>query len=284
MNAPDRVTVCVPVYNGARYLRETLDSVLSQECEGLKVIVQDNASTDATPSMLRDFSSDKRVAVFRGGTPVGMAANWNRCLSRAGTEFVMLLSADDVLRPGFMRAALNALEGGSGDAFSSNHFWLRDGKMKRKISPVASGVFRDFALLTLLWNPFSINFTLFRRQALLDISGPGGDIFTSDLLACDYDLWYRFAFSGKSLLYTSEPLGVYRVHTGSLSSNARKIRRHAVMVVMKHAAALRERWPFWFRLSLLRFLGRELLGRMRGLGRDRRLVSLLCAELAGRRS
>lgn len=278
MGFRDRVTVCIPVYNGERYLRETLNSVLSQDCSGLRVVVQDNASTDSTLGILREAAVDRRISVFRNDSPVGMAANWNICLSRAVTEFVMLLSADDMLCPGFLSKALESLESEGTDAFSSNHFWLREGGLKKKLSLVKAGRFRDFALHTLLWNPFSINFTLFRRQALLDLAGAEGEIFTSSLLACDYDLWYRLAFSGKEILYTEEPLGVYRVHNESLSSNARRIRRHALMVILRHSDALRRRWPFWFRVSMLKFLGRELWGRLHGAGEDPRFVRILVGE------
>lgn len=278
------VTVCIPVYNGARYLRETLDSVLSQDYPGLRVVVQDNASTDATPDILSGTSADKRISVFRNAATVSMAANWNICLSRAATEFVMLLSADDMLAPGFLRKAVEALGSGDADAFSSNHFWLREGVRWRRFSPVRNGVFRDFALQILLWNPFSVNFTLFRRRALLDVAGPGEKIFPVELLACDYDLWYRLAFAGKKIFYTNEPLGTYRLHGANLSaSNPRKMRRHAVLVILRHSSRLKKLWPYWFLVSVIRFLVRELWGGGSGGGRDPRLARVLTGELTRRK-
>lgn len=280
MSMAKKISVCIPVYNGAKYIRETVDSVLSQNVAELELLIQDNASTDSTLRVLREFSDkDSRVKVFASDATIGMAANWNKIISRAGGEFVMLLSADDLLAPDFLSKCLKIFALTGVAAVTTNHYWLTESYTRKKMSLLREGILSDFAIKTLLFNPFSINFTLFRRHSLETIRGANGEIFSSRLLSCDYDLWYRIAFSGQCIYFLNEPLGFYRVHENNLSRNVRRMTRHAVIVVLHYSDKLRARWPLLYKLSMLRFIFRIFRETIRGAGIDRRLLRVLLSEL-----
>lgn len=110
MNHP-RVTVAIPVYNGLPYLKEAVDSILSQDFEDLELIIADNASTDGTEALCRQYAtSDPRVRYFRHVENMGAAANFNFCVARAKGEFFKWAAADDVCGQGWLSQSVQALD------------------------------------------------------------------------------------------------------------------------------------------------------------------------------
>lgn len=234
------ISICIPVYNGERYLDETLQSVLAQGYQRLEVIVQDNASTDGTWSYLQKMAAvHPQISIKRNDANVGMANNWNLAINRSQGEFVMLLSADDLLIPGFLDACMSVFSTETVDAVSSNFFWLQQGEKKLSKRKTPAGPYVNFSDMILLKNPFSINFTLFRREAVEQLR-ERKNLFAVKYFSCDYDLWLRFALAGMRLMYLEEPLGVYRVHDANLSSQVMRMHRHAVLVVLRHRRELQQ--------------------------------------------
>jgi glycosyltransferase involved in cell wall biosynthesis len=92
----DRVSVCIPTYEGGSTLRTAIDSALEQrECD-IEVIVGDNASTDNTREIVESYGPD-RLKYFRHSSNIGYPANVNACLERATGDYVLILCADDFL-------------------------------------------------------------------------------------------------------------------------------------------------------------------------------------------
>ena len=90
-----KVTVIIPVYNTEPYLRECLDSVLSQTLREIEVICIDDGSTDHSAAIIEEYAErDSRVALLRQEN-AGAGAARNRGLERAGGEYVCFLDADD---------------------------------------------------------------------------------------------------------------------------------------------------------------------------------------------
>jgi glycosyltransferase involved in cell wall biosynthesis len=97
-SAPPRVSVCLPVYNGANYITDAIRSVLRQTWTDLELVVQDNGSTDDTVALANSFD-DERLSVRQNETNLGIARNINRSVERSRGEYVHLLCHDDVLAP-----------------------------------------------------------------------------------------------------------------------------------------------------------------------------------------
>jgi glycosyltransferase involved in cell wall biosynthesis len=91
------VSVVVPVFNGAAFLRESLDSIVSQRYESLEVIVMDDASTDTSAAIAVEFAQrDPRVRLATQTSNVGQFANVNAGMDLARGDFVAVYHADDV--------------------------------------------------------------------------------------------------------------------------------------------------------------------------------------------
>ena len=96
------VSVVTPVYNGATYLQECMESVLRQTYTNWDYTVVDNASTDETPNIVAEFAkSDSRVRLLRFDELVGATENHNRAIRaiNAESEFCKVIQADDWLYP-----------------------------------------------------------------------------------------------------------------------------------------------------------------------------------------
>ena len=92
------VSICVPTYNGAAYLREALESAVGQTFHDIEILVVDGGSTDDTVAIARSFD-DARVRVVATEQNDGMVVNWNRTIELARGRYVKFLFQDDLLAP-----------------------------------------------------------------------------------------------------------------------------------------------------------------------------------------
>jgi glycosyltransferase involved in cell wall biosynthesis len=105
-----QVSICMPAFNGARWLRTALESVLAQTWGDFELILADNASTDDTVEIAKSYG-DSRVRVVPAERPIGAIANHNRAIRLSRGEFVKFLDADDQLLPDCLEAMVGlALE------------------------------------------------------------------------------------------------------------------------------------------------------------------------------
>lgn len=106
-----RVSIGVPVYNGARYLAETLDSLLAQTFRDFELIVSDNGSTDRTEEICRSYAErDSRIQYYRSETNRGAAWNHNRVFELASGEYFKWQCHDDLCHPEFLEKCKAVLD------------------------------------------------------------------------------------------------------------------------------------------------------------------------------
>jgi glycosyltransferase involved in cell wall biosynthesis len=106
------VDIGLPVFNGERFLASAIESILAQEYRDFEVIVLDNASTDSTAEIARDFATtDERVVYFRQDANVGAARNYNDVLALAAAPLFKWATHDDVLCPQWLGRCVDALHG-----------------------------------------------------------------------------------------------------------------------------------------------------------------------------
>lgn len=103
------VSVIIPVYNVAPYLREALDSVVRQTYRNLDVIIVDDGSTDGSEAICEEYRSDPRVRIIHQENR-GLSNARNRGLDLAGGEYIVFLDSDDAYDPEFAERMLEAME------------------------------------------------------------------------------------------------------------------------------------------------------------------------------
>jgi glycosyltransferase involved in cell wall biosynthesis len=98
------ITVGVPTFNRAKYLREALESLLAQSYRNLEIIVGDNDSKDDTAEVCREYAAkDPRVKVIRHPRNIGMVANHNCILEQARGKYFVWACDDDLWLPDFIK-------------------------------------------------------------------------------------------------------------------------------------------------------------------------------------
>lgn len=92
------VTVCMPTFQGERWLGEAIDSALAQTCGDFELVIVDDSSRDGTVALCQDYARrDPRVSVHVNARNLGLVGNWNACLERARGEWIKFLFQDDLL-------------------------------------------------------------------------------------------------------------------------------------------------------------------------------------------
>src|SRR5262245_65914225 len=100
-----RVVVGIPVHQSERVLPETLNAVAGQDWPALEIVISDDASTDTTLALCRDFARrDHRVRVVRHARRVGWIANYNSLLAHATGDYFLWVPHDDLYAPTYVRA------------------------------------------------------------------------------------------------------------------------------------------------------------------------------------
>ena len=104
------VTIGMPVCNGERFLRQALDCWLAQDLRGFQLIISDDASTDSTPAICREYAaSDPRIRYLRSERNRGAVWNFNYVFGLAETEFFAWAAQDDWWDPTFLRRCIDLL-------------------------------------------------------------------------------------------------------------------------------------------------------------------------------
>jgi len=94
------ITVITPVYNGERFIRETIESVLGQSYPDFQYIIIDDCSNDATPTILEEYSKlDPRISVYRNKVNAGPLTSRNYGLDLAEGDYIAFIDADDIWLP-----------------------------------------------------------------------------------------------------------------------------------------------------------------------------------------
>ena len=103
------VCICIPTYNAAASIRETLESILAQTYLNLTIHVSDNASTDETLKIVESIS-DRRIALHRHDVNIGGEGNFNRCIQFAEGKYTAIFHADDIYEPNMVTRQVAFLE------------------------------------------------------------------------------------------------------------------------------------------------------------------------------
>jgi glycosyltransferase involved in cell wall biosynthesis len=106
-----KVSIGLPVYNGERYLRFALDSLLGQDFHDFEIVICDNASIDGTTELCRAYAAkDPRIRYFRNETNIGASPNYNRTFELARGQYFKWLAHDDRCHRSFLSRCVAMLD------------------------------------------------------------------------------------------------------------------------------------------------------------------------------
>ncbi len=106
-----RVSIGMPVYNGERFLRESLNSLLAQTFRDFELIISDNASTDQTEQICHEYAAtDPRICYYRNETNLGASKNYNRVFELSTGDYFKWAAADDLCAPTVLERCVRILD------------------------------------------------------------------------------------------------------------------------------------------------------------------------------
>jgi glycosyltransferase involved in cell wall biosynthesis len=205
------VSVIMPAYNAASFIRESMSSILNQTYKNIELVVIDDGSTDATANIVSSFR-DQRIVLINRSQNSGLAAARNEGLARATGDYIAWLDSDDISSPNRLHTQMRFLAHRPDIAICGT--WVRT------IGVQSSEVWRyprrpDIARSQMLFDdPLSTSSVLLRRETLVGLDR----IFRSEFApAEDYDLWQRISENwGTASL--PRILTRYRIHAEQTST------------------------------------------------------------------
>ena len=107
-----KVSICIPVYNGKGFLKESLESVLSQTYKNMEILIVDDGSTDGSIEVLEEFASkDSRIKLILNENNLGLVGNWNKCVELATGDWIKFQFQDDTMEVDALEKMLRSAKG-----------------------------------------------------------------------------------------------------------------------------------------------------------------------------
>jgi glycosyltransferase involved in cell wall biosynthesis/SAM-dependent methyltransferase len=220
MTASTRLSVVMPSFNHAKYIRMAIDSVLSQGKEGIELIVMDGGSTDHTVDLLRRYAD--RLS-FVSERDRGQADAINRGFQRARGDILCWLNSDDMFVPGALGRVIRVLQESPQAEFVYGRGWNVDesGRIIDDAGVLAFDLWRLIHQRNFIQQP-----SCFFRRSLLERVGPLDERLH---YVMDWDLWIRFAaYRG---LYVNDFWSYNRVY-GDNKTQSGQLRRWREITTM----------------------------------------------------
>lgn len=212
------MSVCLAAYQVAPYIAEAVSSVLAQTHPAHEIVVCDDGSTDDLAGALAPFGD--RVTVVRQENQ-GLAAARNTAIAATTGEFVVVLDPDDRYLPDRL-ARLAELAGRRPDldVLTTDALIEFEGTVIGRYYTESNRFVVDDQRLGIVQANFVFGLAAVRRAALDAVGG-----YDRGAVLEDWDLWARLILNGSSVGLVAEPLAVYRLRAGSLSSARRHLLR-----------------------------------------------------------
>jgi hypothetical protein len=211
MSRQPAVTVLMPVFNGERFLRPAIESILAQSCPDFEFLIVDDGSTDGTAGIVRSYS-DPRIRFERFERNRGLSAALNFGVAQAAAPIIARQDADDLSHPERLEVQLDLMTGNRDLVLAGSQARTLDesnrviGDVRRPVDDLS---IRWYALFD---NPFIHTAVVFRRAAVL-ACGQFDAAF--DPFSQDYAMWWRLMRAGR-VVNLSDELVDYRVNAESI--------------------------------------------------------------------
>ncbi len=219
------VSICIPVYNAANFIEETIRAVLNQSFTNWELILVDNASKDKTGIILQRIVkelNDPRIRLLKNTNTLPMADNWNVGLRQARGEFIKMICADDIPAKDCLERQVKVLREHPEVVVASGARTIINskGKILFKRSGIRkSGVYSGSEIIrrcimagtNIIGDPVNV---MWRRSAMEQVG-----LFDPTVVYCtDVEYWLRLLSVG-DLYYDADTIGFYRIHGNAAATS-----------------------------------------------------------------
>lgn len=225
------VSIVIPTYNHAKFLRGALNSILAQTFTRWEAIVVNNFSQDDTVSVIESYD-DPRIRLVNFANHGVIAASRNHGITATTAPYIAFLDSDDIWYPEKLDRCLRRLQEGF-DVVCHAEKWVGPGDRVRAVAygPEARATYSG---LLYEGNCISTSAVVVKREFVERVG-----LFSEEaafITAEDYELWLKLARAGAKIGFVSDILGEYLIHEGNQSRVALR-NMEAVMAVVQHHLA-----------------------------------------------
>jgi len=230
-----KVSVVVPNYNHARFLRRRVESILQQTFRDFELILLDDCSTDDSRSILSEYADDPRVRIeFNEKNSGSTFKQWNKGVRLARGEYVWIAESDDYADERLLEKLLARLDSEPSPVFSYCRSWRvsADGEISGFLDSyltdldsqrwtadfLADGLEECQNYLVHRNTVANASAVLFRREVYERVGGAEESL----VLCGDWKLWAAMALTGR-IAYLGEPLNYNRFHDTSVREQSRRL-------------------------------------------------------------
>jgi glycosyltransferase involved in cell wall biosynthesis len=210
----------MPIYNGERFLQESIESILRQTYNDFEFIIINDGSRDGSAQIIESYL-DSRIRYTENSENIGVTRSLNRGLAMAVGEYVARMDADDISLPNRLESQVRFLDSHPEVGVLGTGVRLIDEfghERETLVFPSEHGVLRW--VMCFLFNPIPHPSVMTRRSHLEQVGGYKEELSCSQ----DYDLWWRMGEVSR-LSNLQEVLLCLRKHAGNISSTRGKLQR-----------------------------------------------------------
>jgi glycosyltransferase involved in cell wall biosynthesis len=226
-----KVSIILPVYNGEKYLSETIDSIIEQTFADWEIVAVNDGSTDNSHSILQQYKSNlgsKIKIIDQENSGVSVARNV--AIDNSESEYLAFIDADDMWLPEKLEKQIKILDNNPDVALVySDLLDLIENKTTRRKQILKRKLQRGYIFEPLFYFNFIALSSVVLRKEMIEKYGN----FDSDYkIIQDYDLFLRIA--EKNVIdYVDESLLIYRIHENNISGNMEAIERENFKLIEK---------------------------------------------------
>ncbi|HSE61061.1 MAG TPA: glycosyltransferase family 2 protein, partial [Candidatus Saccharimonadales bacterium] len=208
------ISVVMSVYNGERFLRPAIESILNQTYRAFEFIIIDDGSTDNTANIIQSYNDPRIRFVQRENK--GLVYSLNQGVGMARGRFIARMDADDLALPSRFEKELAVLLSNEKIALVGCFFtYIDEASSKPGITITSPTESIDLKRAMFIYNPFPHGGSMFRREAYAEAGGYNNDFGPIE----DYSLWMRMSIVGWECKVIPESLYLYRLSTQGISHN-----------------------------------------------------------------
>jgi len=210
------VTVLMAVYNGGRYLKSSIESILTQTFRDFELLIINDCSTDRSVKTIESFHDD-RIKIHNNERNLGQTKSLNAGLKIASGEYIARIDADDIALPQWLEVQVNHIKDYPDVSVVSCFVFAIDehNKIKKLYKPPLNR--EDIILRSLIASPINHVGSILKKSDIMEKGGYDERYVT----AADYDLWGRLHRDDFKITTTTKILMAIREHAQSLSSTER---------------------------------------------------------------
>ena len=207
-----KISVVIPVHNGAAYLREALESIITQTFQDFELLIMDDGSTDSTSKIIKDFAEkDHRIKIFHQQNS-GVVKSLNTLIAHSKTSFIARMDADDIAYPKRLKAQYEYMKNHPKTVLLGTYAKIIESKKNwRRNTAFTEDILNRWYLSII--PPFIHSGVMFSKHAFDQAGGYREDEYPAE----DYGLWVRMKHFGH-LNSIPETLMDYHLNDRGISS------------------------------------------------------------------